>query len=118
MSISRPESHYGRRRSNTAQSAFKNHFPQPPLELGASKVLTAWVHGAGDSSTSTNVILLNHAHIPGVAAGDLLSVTLPQLHDKSRFLFLAPSEDPSVRPQLQVRVRCRPENVLKCIMPL
>lgn len=107
MSISRPESHYGRRRSNTAQSAFKNHFLQPPLELGASKVLTAWVHGAGDPSASSNVIL-NHAHLPGVAAGDLLSVTLPQLHDKSRFLFLAPSEDPSpsIRQQLQVRVRC------------
>ncbi|KAH9180434.1 hypothetical protein EDB89DRAFT_2110549 [Lactarius sanguifluus] len=99
MSISRPESHYGRRRSNTAQSAFKNHFPQQPLELGASKVLTAWVHGAGDSSSN---VILNHAHLPGVAAGDLLSVTLPQLHDKSRFLFLAPTEDPSVRPQLQI----------------
>ncbi len=102
MSISRPESHYGRRRSNTALSVFKNHFPQQPLELGASKVLTAWVHGAGDSSSN---VILNHAHLPGVAAGDLLSVTLPQLHDKSRFLFLVPSEDPSIRPQLQVRVR-------------
>ncbi|KAI9466089.1 hypothetical protein BJY52DRAFT_321839 [Lactarius psammicola] len=99
MSISRPESHYGRRRSNTALSAFKGHFPQQPLELGASKVLTAWVHGAGDSSSN---VILNHAHLPGVAAGDLLSVTLPQLHDKSRFLFLAPSEDPSIRPQLQI----------------
>ncbi|KAI9446570.1 hypothetical protein H4582DRAFT_2069885 [Lactarius indigo] len=98
MSISRPESHYGRRRSNTAHSAFKNHFPQP-LELGASKVLTAWVHGAGDSSSN---VILNHAHLPGVAAGDLLSVTLPQLHDKSRFLFLAPTEDSSIRPQLQI----------------
>ena len=105
MSISRPESHYGRRRSNTAHSAFKNHFPQPPLELGASKVLTAWVHGAGD--TSSNVIL-NHACLPGVAAGDLLCVTLPQLHDQSRFLFLAPTpnEEPSNRSQLQVCVRC------------
>lgn len=29
-------------------------------------------------------------------------MTLPQLHDKSRFLFLAPTEDPSIRPQLQI----------------
>ncbi len=101
MSISRSESLYGRRRSNTTLSAFKNHFPQQPLEVGASNVLTAWVHGAGDYS---NNVILNHTHLPGVAAGDLLSVTLPQLHDKSRFLFLVPSEDPSTRPQLQVRV--------------
>lgn len=103
MSTSRPESHYGRRRSNTTQSAFKSHLPQQPLELGASKVLTAWVHPAGDSSSN---VIFNHAHLPGVAAGDLLSATLPQLHDKSRFLFLAPSDDPSTRPaQLQVRVK-------------
>jgi hypothetical protein len=95
MSISRSESQYSRRRSNTAQSAFKN---TPPLEVGASRVLTAWVHGTGDS----NNVLLNHSHLPGVATGDLLRVTTSQLHDKSGFLFLA--EDPSMRPQLQVRV--------------
>jgi DEP domain-containing protein 5 len=97
MSISRSESQYARRRSNTAQSAFKNP-PPPPLEFGASKVLTAWVHGAGDSGN----VILNHAHLPGVAAGDLLRVTISQLHDKSGFLFLAPNEDPSIRSQLQV----------------
>ena len=96
MSISRSESQYGRRRSNTNQSAFKNTLP---LELGASRVLTAWVHGAGDS----NNVMLNHSHLPGVATGDLLRVTTSQLHDKSGFLFLALHEDPSIRPQLQVR---------------
>lgn len=101
MSISRSESQYSRRRSNTAQSAFKNaHPPHPPLEVGASRVLTAWVHGMGDS----NNVILNHSHLPGVATGDLLRVTTSQLHDKSGFLFLALNEDPSMRPQLQVRV--------------
>lgn len=103
MSISRSESQYGRRRSNTAQSAFKNTLPpHPPLELGASRVLTAWVHPTGDSSN----VMLNHSHLPGVAPGDLLRVTTSQLHDKSGFLFLAFHEDPSMRPQLQVRVIC------------
>ena len=103
MSISRSESQYSRRRSNTAHSAFKNTLPPPPpLELGASRVLTAWVHGAGDS----NNVMLNHAHLPGVATGDLLRVTTSQLHDRSGFLFLALHEDPCMRPQLQVRVIC------------
>jgi hypothetical protein len=105
MSISRSDSQYGRRRSNTAHSAFKNTLPPappPPLELGASRVLTAWVHGAGDS----NNVMLNHSHLPGVATGDLLRVTTSQIHDKSGFLFLALHEDPSMRPQLQVRVIC------------
>ena len=99
MSISRSESQYSRRRSNTAQSAFKNTH-SPPLEVGASRVLTAWVHGTGDS----NNVLLNHSHLPGVVTGDLLRVTTSQLHDKSGFLFLALAEDPTMRPQLQVRV--------------
>ncbi|KAI9508459.1 hypothetical protein F5148DRAFT_1284026 [Russula earlei] len=99
MSISRSGSQYSRRRSNTAQSVFKNpHPPPPPLELGASKVLSAWVHSAGDSSH----VILNHSHFPGVAAGDLLRVTTSQFHDKSGFLFIVPYEDPSVRPQLQI----------------
>ncbi|KAH9966550.1 hypothetical protein BC827DRAFT_1124900 [Russula dissimulans] len=99
MSISRSESQYSRRRSNTVHSAFKNTLPShPPLELGASKVLSAWVHSTGDS---TNAIL-NHSHLPGVAAGDLLRVTTSLLHEKSGFLFLVPNEDASMRPQLQI----------------
>jgi DEP domain-containing protein 5 len=50
--------------------------------------------------------MLNHSHLPGVATGDLLRVTTSQIHDKSGFLFLALHEDPSMRPQLQVRVIC------------
>ena len=103
MSISRSESQYSRRRSGTVQSVFKNILPPPPpLELGASQVLTAWVHSTGDSN-NINVIL-NHSYLPGVVTGDLLRVTTNQLHDKSGFLFLAPSEDPSIRPQLQVGI--------------
>jgi len=103
MSVSRSESQYGRRRSNTAHSAFKNILPPPPpLELGASRVLTTWVHGTGDSSN----VILNHSHLPGVATGDLLRVTTSQLHDNSGFLFLTLHEDPSMRPQLQVRAIC------------
>jgi len=99
MSISRSESQYSRRRSNTTLSAFKNTLPPPPpLELGTSKVLTAWVHSTGDSGS----VLLNHSCLPGVATGDLLRVT--QLHDKSGFLFLVPDEDTSIRTQLQVSI--------------
>jgi hypothetical protein len=106
MSISRSESQYSRRRSNTAHSAFKNTLPPPPpLELGASRVLTAWVHGSDGTGDSSNVIL-NHSHLPGVATGDVLRVTTSQLHDKSGFLFLALNEDPSMRPQLQVGIIC------------
>ena len=50
--------------------------------------------------------MLNHSHLPGVATGDLLRVTTSHLHDKSCLLFLALHEDPSMRPQLQVRVIC------------
>jgi hypothetical protein len=107
MSISRSESQYSRRRSNTAHSAFKNTLPPPPpLELGASRVLTAWVHGTGDPLADPSNVILNHSHLPGVATGDVLRVTTPQLHDKSGCLFLAFNEDPSMRPQLQVGIIC------------
>lgn len=103
MSISRSESQYSRRRSNTTLSAFKNtHPPPPPLEVGASKVLIVWVHSTGDPS-SVNVIL-NHSYLPGVAPGDLLRVTTTQLHEKSGFLFVVPNEDPNIRAPLQVGV--------------
>ncbi|KAI0062362.1 hypothetical protein BV25DRAFT_1916260 [Artomyces pyxidatus] len=96
MSTSRAESQYGRRRSNTAQSVFKN--PQVPFEVGASKVLSAWVH---DPYTSPNV-LLNHSHLPGVAIGDLLRLTYANSDDNSSFLFVVPNEDSSTKPQLQL----------------
>ncbi|KAI0053949.1 hypothetical protein FA95DRAFT_1600463 [Auriscalpium vulgare] len=96
MSASRAESQYSRRRSNTAQSIFKN--PPPPLEYGASKVLTAWVH---DAYNYPNV-LLNHSHLPGVAAGDLMRLTFATLDDKTGFLFVVPNEDSGTKPLLQI----------------
>ena len=103
MSISRSESQYSRRRSNTTLSGFKNTLPPPPpLEVGASKVLIVWVDSAGDPSSTVTSVILNHSYLPGVAPGDLLRVTTTQLHDKSGFLFLVPQEDPNIRAQLQV----------------
>ena len=103
MSISRSESQYSRRRSNTNQSAYKNpHPPPPPLEVGASKVLTVWVHSTSTGEPSS--VIFNHSYLPGVAPGDLLSVTTTQLYDKSGFLFVVPNEDPSIRAPLQVGV--------------
>jgi hypothetical protein len=101
MSISRSESQYSRRRSNTTLSGFKNTLPPPPpLEVGASKVLIVWVDSAGDPNSTS--VILNHSYLPGVAPGDLLRVTTTHLHDKSGFLFLVPHEDPNIRAQLQV----------------
>ncbi|TFY55303.1 hypothetical protein EVG20_g9368, partial [Dentipellis fragilis] len=95
MSVSRAESQYGRRRSNTAQSVFRN--PPPPLKYGDTKVLTLWTH-----DTSPNVIL-NQAYWPGVAEGDLIKVTPANSEEQFGFLFVVGSnEDSSTIPQRQI----------------
>ena len=69
----------------------------PPVKVGESKTLAAWVH---DHERSAAVIF-NHSWWPGINEGDLLRVTLGE--SDSGFLFFVPREDyNSVRPQLQV----------------
>jgi hypothetical protein len=101
MSTSRAESQssqYGRRRSNTAQSIFKN--PSQPLispaKFGDSKNLITWVHDPKESP----VVLFNHVWWPGVNEGDILRVTTN--NSDSGFLFTAPKDEGTVKPQLQV----------------
>lgn len=99
-------SRYSRKRSNTAQSAYKSNTsatpsllaPAPSIKVGESKTLAAWVH---DHEKSTAVIF-NHSWWPGITEGDLLRVTLG--NSESGFLFFVPREDNSVKPQLQVCV--------------
>ena len=108
MSTSRAQSQssrYSRKRSNTTQSAYKPNTSTtpsplaapPPVKVGESKTLAAWVH---DHERSAAVIF-NHSWWPGINEGDLLRVTLGE--SDSGFLFFVPREDyNSVRPQLQV----------------
>jgi hypothetical protein len=99
-------SRYSRKRSNTAQSAYKpnaNATPSsatvaPPVKVGESKTLAAWVHDPERSAA----VIFNHNWWPGINEGDLLRVTLG--NPDSGFLFFVPREDyNSVKPQLQVR---------------
>src|SRR5688572_25956596 len=107
MTNSRAESQhsqYGRRRSNTSQSIIRAlppvPAPPPPLNVGDSKPLNAWVHEVKDSPN----IIFNHLYWPGVAAGDLLRVTVGSSDPASPgFLFQVP-RDEGARYQLQVRV--------------
>jgi len=101
-------SRYSRKRSNTAQSAYKsntNAAPSPlaappSIKVGESKTLAAWVHDQEKSEKSA--VIFNHNWWPGINEGDLLRVTLG--NSDSGFLFFVPREDcNSVRPQLQVR---------------
>ncbi|KAI0075621.1 hypothetical protein K474DRAFT_1664070 [Panus rudis PR-1116 ss-1] len=102
MSISRSESqnHYnGRRRSNTAQSIFKNPPVSQPLKYGDTKVLTAWVHDPKDSPNIT----LNQSWWPGVAEGDLLRLT-PQTDPSTGFLFKVTKDEGNNKHQLQISI--------------
>jgi len=104
-------SRYSRKRSNTAQSAYKYNASATPLlltaapsvKVGESKTLAAWVHDQEKSPT----VILNHNWWPGINEGDLLRVTLGS--SDSGFLFFVTREDySSVKPQLQVRVFLSP----------
>lgn len=90
----------GRRRSNTAQSVFRNAtVASTPLRFGDSKSLTAWVHDPKESSTIT----FNPIWWPGSVEGDLLYVS-HQRWEESRqgFLFLVPKDEGNIKHQLQV----------------
>lgn len=97
MSSSRAESQasqYGRRRSNTAQSVYKPPPPPTtaPLKYGDTKTLTIWVHDPTQPPGSN--VILNHAHWPGVAEGDMLADEL------SGFLFRVQKDEASARQQV------------------
>ena len=103
--MSRPESQAptGRKRSNTAHSIFNPPIPSPvpvpapPLKIGDSRVLTAWVN-----EPVTTTVKLNHRHWPGVAEGDLICISSPVPEHAPGFLFVVPGEDAAVKHQLQV----------------
>ncbi|KAI0034036.1 hypothetical protein K488DRAFT_46416 [Vararia minispora EC-137] len=95
MSISRAESQYSRRRSNTAQSIFRA--PSVPLKIGDSKTFTAWVHDPKDSPT----VLVNHAVWPGIAEGDLVRLSHGSADGDGALLFVVPKEEAGNKPQLQ-----------------
>ena len=102
MSTSRSESQapqYGRKRSNTVQSIYKNtQIPALPLKLGDTKTLTTWVHDPKDSPS----IILNQSWWPGVAEGDMLQLTAQPLANASPgMLFIVP-KDEAQKHQLQV----------------
>ena len=100
--MSRPESQApsSRKRSNTVTSVFNTPPPlppAPPLKVGDTRVLTAWVN-----EPVTAFVKLNHKHWPGVAEGDLICIASPLAEHAPGFLFVVPSEDPSAKHQLQV----------------
>ncbi|TCD67635.1 vacuolar membrane-associated protein iml1 [Steccherinum ochraceum] len=105
MSVSRSESQTphlrGRRRSNTAQSLFKNP-PQSatPLLVGDFKVLTTWVHDPKESTAIT----LNQSFWPGLTEGDLLQLSAPNAEQSSGFLFIVPRDEGVAKQQLQISV--------------
>ena len=106
MSVVRPESRVshvgGRRRSNTAQSVFRNPpvVTPTPLRFGDSKLLTAWVHDPKESPAIT----INPIWWPGMVEGDLLHVSHQRWEEaKQGFLFLVPRDEGNIKHQLQVR---------------
>ncbi|KZT69866.1 hypothetical protein DAEQUDRAFT_709659 [Daedalea quercina L-15889] len=99
MSSSRAASQapqYGRRRSNTAQSLYRPPPPPTatPLRFGDTRTLKIWVHDP-NQPPGPNVIL-NHAHWPGVAEGDMLA------DENSGFLFSVQKDEASARQQLSI----------------
>lgn len=103
--MSRPESQAptSRNRSNTVTSVFNGpvpvqvSIPAPPLKIGDSRVLTAWVN-----EPVATTVKLNHRHWPGVAEGDLICIASQDPEHEPGFLFVAPAEDVGLKHQLQV----------------
>ncbi|KAH9950328.1 hypothetical protein B0H21DRAFT_567129 [Amylocystis lapponica] len=105
MSTSRAESQTpqfgGRRRSNTAQSIYKNApLSATPLSVGDSRALTMWVH---DPRESPNVAL-NHDRWPGVVEGDMIRLSISPNDTASDFLFIVQRDEGFLKHQLQVSV--------------
>ncbi|KAJ3558430.1 hypothetical protein NM688_g932 [Phlebia brevispora] len=104
MSVSRSESQapqYGRKRSNTVQSLYKNApLPALPLKLGDSKSLTTWVHDSKDSAS----VILNHAWWPGVAEGDMLQLTPHASTSSSSGVLFTVGKDEAPKHQLQISI--------------
>ena len=75
--------------------------PAPPLQIGDTRVLTAWVN-----EPVTTAVKLNHRHWPGVAEGDLICIASQDPAHEPGFLFVAPAEDTGLKHQLQVSVTC------------
>ncbi|KAJ3997507.1 hypothetical protein F5050DRAFT_1394215 [Lentinula boryana] len=104
MSTSRADSQqpqYGRRRSNTAQSIRRPPpLPTMLLKVGDSTPLNAWVHDTRESPP----VILNPIYWPGVAEGDLLSVSASRESSAEAFIFVVPKDDSSLKPQLQISV--------------
>ncbi|KAI6045628.1 hypothetical protein EDC04DRAFT_2877047 [Pisolithus marmoratus] len=94
---------YGRRRSNTLQSAVGNP-PPAPLKHGDFKVLNTWVHEPKESSK----VIFNQSWWPGVAEGDVLRVTALLSEDSSGFIFTVPKDEGCSKPTLQISL---PKNV-------
>lgn len=108
MTSSRAESqhsHFGRRRSNTAQSVLRP-LPPPtpnPLKVGDSRTFNLWVHETKDAAG----VLFNHSSWPGAMEGDLMRVNKHGSDNLDEsFLFFVPKEDQCPRTQLQVKVTC------------
>ncbi|KAH9479659.1 Vacuolar membrane-associated protein IML1 [Psilocybe cubensis] len=102
MAVSREQSLYGRRRSNTAQSNFRA-VPTfvVPISIGESKVLNAWVHDVKE----TQSVVFNHSFWPGVQEGDCLKVSGSNVENpEAGFLFIVPREDYCPKPQLQISI--------------
>ena len=101
---------FGRKRSNTVQSLYKNapnipSIPALPLKVGDTKVLTTWVHDPKDSTAIT----LNRSWWPGAAEGDMFRLTPHSsqnpspisAQDTPGMLFIASNEEVQ-KHQLQV----------------
>ncbi|KAF9521450.1 hypothetical protein CPB83DRAFT_900720 [Crepidotus variabilis] len=149
MAASREQSQsFSRRRSNTAQSNFRalpntntntnsSSIPPPlpnfpPLKVGDSKVLHAWVPDLNindaygyakekEKEKEAQTVLFNHTCWPGVMEGDCLRVTNyvglnmngsgTSIHnvgrddeDEKGFLFIVTKDEGPMKPQLQIQL--------------
>ena len=114
MSVARSDSQsvsFGRRRSNTAQSVYKNSpVSALPLKMGDTVTLIAWVHNPQDSPN----VMFNRTYWPGVMEGDLLSISAGSTDSASGFLFIVPRDEGPLKHQLQVRIIQELDAISEC----